>query len=80
MNNTLVKIDNEFLLQQHMHCLLKPQRYLKYVVSIVLFILNNNTDATDVHILKLFLGTSIGPQYIHSLYKVQSAYRGPRRW
>jgi hypothetical protein len=50
MNNTLVKIYNEFLLQWQMRCLLEPQRYLKDVVSIVLFILNNNTDATNVHI------------------------------
>jgi hypothetical protein len=52
MNNTLVKIDNEFLLQWQMHCILEPQRYLEDVVSIVLFILNNNTHATNVHILK----------------------------
>jgi hypothetical protein len=38
MNTTLVNIDNQFLLQCHMHCLLEPQRYLKDVVSIVLFI------------------------------------------
>jgi hypothetical protein len=50
MNNTLVKIDNEFLLQRQMCCLLEPQRYLEDVVSIMLFILNNNTHATGVHI------------------------------
>ena len=80
MNNTLVNIDNEFLLQRHIRCLLELERYLEDVVSIVLFILNNNTHATDVHILKLFLGTSIGPQYIHSMYNVQSAYHGLGRW
>jgi hypothetical protein len=53
MNNTLVKIDNEFLLQRQMYCLLESQRYLKDVVSIVLFILNNNTHATGVHIPKV---------------------------
>jgi hypothetical protein len=50
MNNTLVNMDNEFLLQWHMCCLLEPQRYLEDVVSIVLFILNNNTHTTSVHI------------------------------
>jgi hypothetical protein len=49
MNNTLVKIDNEFFLQRQMRCLLEPQQYLKDVVSIVLFILNSNTHATGVH-------------------------------
>jgi hypothetical protein len=48
MNNILVKIDNEFLLQWQIHCLLEPERYLKDVVSIIFFILNNNTHATDV--------------------------------
>jgi hypothetical protein len=52
MNNTLVKIDNEFLLEWQMHFILEPQLYLKDVVSIVLFILNNNTHATGVHICK----------------------------
>jgi hypothetical protein len=50
MNTTLVNIDNEFLLQRKMHCLLEPQRHLKDVVSIVLFILNSNTNAIIVHI------------------------------
>jgi hypothetical protein len=50
MNNTLVKIDNEFLLQRQIHCLLEPERYLEDVMSIMLFILNNNTHATGVHI------------------------------
>jgi hypothetical protein len=53
INNTLVKINNEFLLQWQMRCLLEPQRYLEDVVSIVLFILNNITHATGVHIPKL---------------------------
>jgi hypothetical protein len=53
MNNTLVKIDNEFLLQRQMCCLLEPQRYLEDVVSIVFFILNNNINATGVHIPKV---------------------------
>jgi hypothetical protein len=52
MNNTLVKINNEFLLEWQMHFILEPQLYLKDVVSIVLFILNNNTHATGVHICK----------------------------
>jgi hypothetical protein len=50
MNNILVKIDNEFLLQWHIRCLLEPERYLEDVVSIIFFILNNNTHATGVHI------------------------------
>jgi hypothetical protein len=48
MNNTLVKIDNEFLLQRQIRCLLEPERYLEDVVSIMLFILNNSTHATSV--------------------------------
>jgi hypothetical protein len=52
MNNTRVKIDNEFLLQRQMRCIPEPQRYLEDVVSIMLFILNNNTHASDVHIPK----------------------------
>jgi hypothetical protein len=80
MNNTLVKIDNEFLLQRQMYCLLESQRYLKDVVSIVLFILNNNTHATGVHIPKVIFLTNIGSQYVHSLSKVQSAYHDPGRW
>jgi hypothetical protein len=35
MNNTLVKIDNEFLLQRQIRCLLESERYLKDVVSIM---------------------------------------------
>jgi hypothetical protein len=50
MNNTLVKIDNKFLLQRQIRCLLEPERYLKDVVSIMFFILNNNTHATSVRI------------------------------
>jgi hypothetical protein len=50
MNNTLVKIDNELLLQWQIHCLLEPERYLEDVVSTMFFILNNNTHATGVHI------------------------------
>jgi hypothetical protein len=50
MNNTLVKIDNEFLLQWQICCLLEPERYLEDMVSIRFFILNNNTNATGVHI------------------------------
>jgi hypothetical protein len=50
MNNTLVKIDNEFLLQRQIRCLLELERYLEDVVSIMLFILNNNTHATGVRI------------------------------
>jgi hypothetical protein len=50
MNNTLVKIDNEFLLQRQIRYLLEPKRYLEDVVSIMLFILNNNTHATDIRI------------------------------
>jgi hypothetical protein len=49
MNNTLVKIDNEFFLQRQMRCLLEPQQYLEDVMSIVLFILNSNIHATGVH-------------------------------
>jgi hypothetical protein len=56
MNNTLVKIDNGFLLQRQMRCLLEPQRYLEDAVSIVLFILNSNTHATGVHIPKTICG------------------------
>jgi hypothetical protein len=37
MNNTLVKIDNEFLLQQQIRCLLEPERHLEDVVSIMFF-------------------------------------------
>jgi hypothetical protein len=48
MNNTPVNSNNEFLLQQQMCWILEPQRYLEDVVSIVLFILNNNTHATGV--------------------------------
>jgi hypothetical protein len=48
MNNTLVKIDNEFLLERQIRCLLESERYLKDVVSIMFFILNNNTHATGV--------------------------------
>jgi hypothetical protein len=50
MNNTLVKIDNEFLLQRQIRCLLEPERYLEDVVSTMFFISNNNTHATIVHI------------------------------
>jgi hypothetical protein len=50
MNNTLVKIDNEFVLQRQIRCLLELERYLEDVVSIMLFILNNNTHATGVRI------------------------------
>jgi hypothetical protein len=53
MNNTLVKIDNEFLLRRQIRCLLEPERYREDVVSIILFILNNNTDATGVHICNI---------------------------
>jgi hypothetical protein len=49
MNNTLVKIENEFVLQRQMRCLLEPQQYLEDMVGIVLFIINNNTHATGVH-------------------------------
>jgi hypothetical protein len=80
MNNTLVNIDNEFLMQQQMSCLLEPQQNLEDVVSIVLFILNNNTHQPVYIYLKLFFWTNIGSQYVHSLYKVQSAYRGLGRW
>jgi hypothetical protein len=52
-NITLVKIDNEFLLQWQMRCLLESQRYLEDVVSIILFILNNNTHAIGVHICNI---------------------------
>jgi hypothetical protein len=52
MNNTLVNINNEFLLQRHMRCILEPKRYLEDVVSIVLFFINNNTHSTSVHIPK----------------------------
>jgi hypothetical protein len=81
MNNTLVKIDDEFLLQRHIRCLFEPERYLKYVVSIMFFILNNNTHATGVCMRNIIIfGTNIGSQYVHSAYKVQSASRGPGRW
>jgi hypothetical protein len=81
MNTTLVKIDNEFLLQHQMRCLPEPQWYLEDVVSIVLFILNKNTHATGVHIPNIvFFWTNIVSQYVHGMYKVQLAYRGPRRW
>jgi hypothetical protein len=52
-NITLVKIDNEFLLRWQMRCLLESQRYLEDVVSIILFILNNNTHAISVHICNI---------------------------
>jgi hypothetical protein len=55
MNNTLVNIDNEFLLQWQMHCILGPERYLEDVVSIVLFFINNNTHSIGVHIPKTIL-------------------------
>jgi hypothetical protein len=63
-----------------MHCLLEPQLYLEDVVSVVLFILSNNTHATGVHIPKVIFWTNIGSQYVYSLYKVQSTYRGLGRW
>jgi hypothetical protein len=53
MNNTLVNIDNEFLLQRQICCLLEPERYPKDVVSIMFFILNNTTHATGVHTCKI---------------------------
>jgi hypothetical protein len=53
MNNTLVKIDNEFLLQRQIRCLLEPERYLEDVVSTMFFILNNNTHATGVRICNI---------------------------
>jgi hypothetical protein len=53
MNNTLVKIDNEFLLQRQIRCLLEPERYIEDVVSTMLFILNNNTHATSVCICNI---------------------------
>jgi hypothetical protein len=53
MNNTLVNIDNEFLLQQQIRCLLEPERYLEDVVNIMFLILNNNTNATGLHTCKV---------------------------
>jgi hypothetical protein len=53
MNNTLVNIDNEFLLQWQIRCLLEPERYLEDVVSIMFLILNNNTHATGLRIHKV---------------------------
>jgi hypothetical protein len=53
MNNTLVNIDNEFLLQQQIHCLLEPERYLEDVVNIMFLIRNNNTNATGLHTCKV---------------------------
>jgi hypothetical protein len=55
MNNTLVKIDNEFLLQWQIYYILEAERYLEDVVSIMLFILNNNTHATGVHIRNIII-------------------------
>jgi hypothetical protein len=81
MNNTLVKIDNEFLLQRQIRCLLEPERYLEDVVSTMFFISNNNTHATSVHIRSvIFFGTNICSQYVHIMYMVQSASRGLGRW
>jgi hypothetical protein len=37
MNNTLVKIDNEFLLQRQIHYLLELERYREDVMSIMFF-------------------------------------------
>jgi hypothetical protein len=37
MNNTLVKIDNEFLLQRQIRCLLELERYLEDAVSTMFF-------------------------------------------
>jgi hypothetical protein len=54
MNNTLVNIDNEFLLQWQIHCLLELEQYLKDVMNIMFFILNNNTHATGLCIRKFF--------------------------
>jgi hypothetical protein len=54
MNNTLVNIDNEFLLQWQIHCLLELEQYLKDVMNIMFFILNNNTHATGLRIRKVF--------------------------
>jgi hypothetical protein len=53
MNNTLVNIENEFLLQRQICCLLEPERYLEDVVSIMFFILNNNTHATSLRTRKV---------------------------
>jgi hypothetical protein len=53
MNNILVNIDNEFLLQRQIRCLLEPERYLEDVVSIMFFILNNHTYATGLRIGKV---------------------------
>jgi hypothetical protein len=53
MNNTLVNIDNEFLLQRLIHCLLEPERYPEDVVSVIFFILNNNTHATSLRTRKV---------------------------
>jgi hypothetical protein len=53
MNNTLVNINNEFLLQRQIRCFLEPERYLEDVVSIMSFILNNNTHATGLCIRKV---------------------------
>jgi hypothetical protein len=78
MNNTLVKIDNEFLLQWQICRLLEPYQYLEDVVSIIFFILNNNTHATGVRICNII--TNIRSQYVHSVYKIQSASRGTGRW
>jgi hypothetical protein len=80
MNNTLVNIDNEFLLQRQIRCHLELEWYLEDVVSIMFFILNNNTHAPVYIYVKLFFLTNIGSQYVHSMYKVQSASHGLRRW
>jgi hypothetical protein len=60
MNNTLVKIDNEFVLQQQIRCLLELEWCLEGVVSIIFFILNNDTHATGVRICNIIFGTDIG--------------------
>jgi hypothetical protein len=75
MNNTLVKIDNEFVLQRQIRCLLEPEWYLEDVVSIILFILNNNTHATDVHICNVIFWTNIGSQYLETTF-VSSSFKG----
>jgi hypothetical protein len=80
MNNALAKINNEFLLQWQIRCLLEPERYLEDVVSIMIFILNNNTHATGVRICNVIFGTNVGYQYVHSVYKVQSASHSSGRW
>jgi hypothetical protein len=53
MNNTLVNINNEFLLEWQIRYLLEPEQYLEDVVSIIFFILKNNKYTTGLRTCKV---------------------------